>query len=170
MPAAPLADVTLHAVVGAFVTLAAQQLEQAPRCQPLARRPLAVRLQQRVEPSDKGPQPRLRLHLPLVMKLRSRAADRLANRLPRDPQLAHDLADRLLINQERPPDPANRFHRHHPRPRSPKQPGGAFDDSQGGSLFSADHPKSRVILPRCFPSMSAHQSRVSWRSAATAAS
>src|SRR5262249_8904222 len=46
--------------------------------------------------------------------------DRLAHRLPRDPQLANDPADRLFIDPERPPDPANRFHRHHPRPRSPK--------------------------------------------------
>src|SRR5207248_1837063 len=30
-------------------------------------------------------------------------------------------------------------------------PEGAFNDSRGGSLFGADHPNSRVTLPRCFP-------------------
>src|SRR5215472_9072332 len=111
---------TLHAVVGASVTLGAQQLEQPPRGQPLARRTLAVRLQQSIKPRDISPQSRLRLYLPLVAKLDRRTPDRLAHRLPRDPQLANDLADRLFIDPERPPDPANRFHRHHPRPRSPK--------------------------------------------------
>jgi hypothetical protein len=67
--AAPLADVTLHAVVGALVALGAQQLEQAPRRQSLARRPLAVRLQHRVEPRDKCPEPGLRLNLAFVAKL-----------------------------------------------------------------------------------------------------
>src|SRR5262252_5558275 len=111
---------TLHAVVGARVTLGAQQLEQPPRGQPLARRTLAVRPQQSIKPRDISPQSRLRLNPPLVAKLDRRTPDRLAHRLPRDPQLANDLADRLFIDPERPPDPANRFHRHHPRPRSPK--------------------------------------------------
>jgi len=131
LPAAPLADVTLHAVIGAGVTLGAQQLEQAPRRQPLTRRPPAVRLQHRVEPFDKRPEPRLRLDLALIAKLGRRAPDRLANRLPRDPQLAHDLADRLLVHQKRPPDPANRFHRHHPRPRSPKHNQGEHSTIRG---------------------------------------
>src|SRR5215471_7093432 len=111
---------TLHAVVGARVTLGAQQLEQPPRGQPLARRTLAVRPQQSIKPRDISPQSRLRLNPPLVAKLDRRTPDRLAHRLPRDPQLANDPADRLFIDPERPPDPANRFHRHHPRPRSPK--------------------------------------------------
>src|SRR6516165_3439022 len=111
---------TLHAVVGARVTLGAQQLEQPPRGQPLARRTLAVRPQQSIKPRDVSPQSRLRLNPPLVAKLDRRTPDRLAHRLPRDPQLANVLADRLFIDPERPPDPANRFHRHHPRPRSPK--------------------------------------------------
>ena len=61
---APLADVAKHAVVGAFVTLGSQQLEQAPRRQPLARRTLAVRLQHRLEAAQHespGPRPRLNL-------------------------------------------------------------------------------------------------------------
>jgi hypothetical protein len=120
LSAPPLADMALHAVVGTGVTFGTQQLEQPPCGQVLARRTLAVRLQHRVEPRDKRPKPRLRLNLALVAKLGRRSADRLAHRLPRDPQLAHNLADRLLINPKRPPDPANRFHRHHPRPRSPK--------------------------------------------------
>src|SRR6516165_9083922 len=111
---------TLHAVVGARVTLGAQQLEQPPRSQPLARRTPAVRPQQSIKLRDISPQSRLRLNPPLVAKLDRRTPDRLAHRLPRDPQLANDLADRLFINPERPPDPANRFHRHHPQPRSPK--------------------------------------------------
>src|SRR5215472_11288014 len=111
---------TLHAVVGALVTLRAQQLEQPPRRQPLARRTLAVRPQQSIKLRDISPQSRLRLNPPLVAKLDRRTPDHLAHRLPRDPQLANDLADRLFIDPERPPDPANRFHRHHPRPRSPK--------------------------------------------------
>ena len=131
LPAAPLADVTLHAVVGALVSLGAQQLEQPPRRQPLACRPLAVRLQHRIEPRDKRPEPRLRLNLALVAKLGRRTPDRLANRLPRDPQLANDLADRLLLHQKRPPDPANRFHCHHPRPRSPKHNQGEHSTIRG---------------------------------------
>ena len=67
--ATPLAHVTLHAVVGALVTLGAQELKQPLRRQPLACRTLAVRLQHRVEPSNKGPEPRLRLNLALVAKL-----------------------------------------------------------------------------------------------------
>src|SRR5262249_59387080 len=71
-------------------------------------------------PRKTTPGARGRLTPPLVAKLDRRTPDRLAHRLPRDPQLANDLADRLFIDPERPPDPANRFHRHHPRPRSPK--------------------------------------------------
>src|SRR5215831_8729154 len=88
-----------------YAALGTQQLEQPPRRQPLARRSLAVRLQHRVEPHDKCPKPRLRLNLPLVAKLGRRAPHRLAHRLSRNPQLAHDLADRLLIYPKRPPDP-----------------------------------------------------------------
>jgi hypothetical protein len=43
---------TLHAVIGAPVALGAQQLEQPLRRQPLACRPLAVRLRQIIEPRD----------------------------------------------------------------------------------------------------------------------
>src|SRR5215472_5626577 len=149
---------TLHAVVGALVTLRAQQLEQPPRRQPLARRTLAVHLQQSIKPRDISPQSRLRLNLPLVAKLNRRTPDRLAHRLPRDPQLANDLADRLFINPERPPDPANRFHCHHPRPRSPKHNRGELLMIRGagrystlitptaGSLFHAEF-QIKVVLP-----------------------
>src|SRR5215472_5404789 len=68
---------TLHAVVGALVTLRAQQLEQPPRRQPLARRTLAVRPQQPIKPRDISPQSRLRLNPPLVAKLGRRTPDRL---------------------------------------------------------------------------------------------
>src|SRR6516165_7885780 len=110
---------TLHAVVGALVTLRAQQLEQPPRRQPLARRTLAVRPQQSIKLRDISPQSRLRLNPPLVAKLGRRTPDHLAHRLPRDPQLANDLADRLFIDRERPPYPANPFQPQHPRPRPP---------------------------------------------------
>src|SRR5436305_15019225 len=90
LSASPLADMTLHAIVGAFVTLGPQQLEQAPRRQMLARRPLAVRLQQRVEPPDKCPEPRLRLNLALVAKLGSRTPDPPANRFPPASPPAYD--------------------------------------------------------------------------------
>src|SRR5271168_940768 len=142
---------TLHAVIGAPISLGAQQLKQPPRRQPLARRPLAVRLQQSIEPCHKRSKPRLRLNLALVAKLSRFSPDRFANRLTREPQLAHDLADRLVIHQKRPPDPANRFHRYHPRPRSPSTTRGSIRRFRGGSLFDADHPQSRVTLPRCFP-------------------
>jgi hypothetical protein len=114
-----------------LVTLAAEQFEQAPRRQPLTCRPLAVRLQHCIQPRDKSTEPGLRLNLAFVAKLGRRTPDRLAHRLPRDPQLAHDLADRLLVHQKRPPDPANRFHRHHPRPRSPKHNQGEHSTIRG---------------------------------------
>jgi transposase len=65
--------------------------------------------------------------------------DRLADRVPRELQLAHDLPDRLVIHPKRPPDPANRFHPS-PSPATlpPAQPEEAFDDSRGGSLFGSD--------------------------------
>src|SRR5437762_4714980 len=71
--------------------------------------------------------------------------------MPRDPKLADNLADRLVLNPKRPPDPTYRFHRHHPRPRSPKHTRGSIRRFGAGSLFDADHPRSRVTLPRCFP-------------------
>jgi len=143
---------TLHAVIGAPVAVGAQQLEQPLRRQPLARRPLAVRLQHAIEPPDKLAQSGLRLNPALVAKLGRGSPDRLANRLPRNPQLAHDLADRLVVHQKRPPDPANRFHRNHPRPRSPQHNQGQHSTiRRGGSLFDAVHHPSRVTLPRCFP-------------------
>src|SRR6266542_6286731 len=151
---APGADMALYAVIGAPVALGAQQLEQALRRQPLARRSLAVRLQQTIEPPDKLAQSRLRLNPALIAKLGRRSPDRLANRLPRNPQLAHDLADRLVVHQKRPPDPANRFHRNHPRPRSPKHNQGEHSTiRRGGSLFDAVHHPSRVSLSRYFPSL-----------------
>jgi hypothetical protein len=151
---------TLHAVVGALITFGPQQLEQAPRRQPLARRPLAVCLQHHVELSDESTEHGLRLNLAFVAKLGRRAADRLANRLPRDPQLAHDLADRLLLNQKRPPDPAHRFHCHHPRPRSPKHNQGGHSTIRGWvAIRRCSPPKpghsstllSRPSLPRAIP-------------------
>jgi hypothetical protein len=62
--------VTLHAVIGAPVTLGAQQLVQPPRRQPFTRRLIAVGLEQSIKPRDKLAQPRLRLNLALVAKLR----------------------------------------------------------------------------------------------------
>src|ERR1700757_1535067 len=70
--------------------------------------------------------------------------------LRRSSQLANDLADRLFINPERPPDPTNRFHCHHPRPHSPKNNQGELLMIRGagrylplttptaGSLFHAE--------------------------------
>src|SRR4051794_9944575 len=55
-----------------------------------------------------------------------------------------DLPDRLLVPQKRPPDPANRFHHHHPRPLSPPPTGRSIQWFGGGSVFDADHPQSRV--------------------------
>src|SRR5947199_5792117 len=71
--------------------------------------------------------------------------------MPRHPKLADNLADRLVLNPKRPPDPTYRFHRHHPRPRSPNHTRGSIRRFGAGSLFDADHPRSRVTLPRCFP-------------------
>src|SRR5438045_4831382 len=79
--------------------------------------------------------------------------------MPRDPKLADNLADRLVLNPKRPPDPTYRFHRHHPRPRSPKHTRGSIRRFGAGSLFDADHPRSRVTLPRCFPGWTAHRAR-----------
>src|SRR6516165_518392 len=143
---------TLHAVVGARVTLGAQQLEQPPRSQPLARRTPAVRPQQSIKLRDISPQSRLRLNPPLVAKLDRRTPDRLAHRLPRDPQLANDLADRLFLSTQnarliRPIVSTVTI----PGQLPQAPPGRASDDSGGGSLLDADHPQSRVTLPRCFP-------------------
>ena len=66
---APIPHMALHTVIGARVALGAQQLEQPPRCQPLARRPPAVRIEQSVKPRDKRSKPGLRLHPALVAKL-----------------------------------------------------------------------------------------------------
>src|SRR5262249_9897071 len=92
-------------------------------------------------PRKTTPGSRLRLNPPLVAKLDRRTPDRLAHRLPRDPQLANDLADRLFIDPERPPDPANRFHRHHPRPRSPKH-------NQGEHLTIPRRVRYWMLIPR----------------------
>src|SRR6516162_4814309 len=170
---------TLHAVVGALVTLRAQQLEQPPRRQPLARRTLAVRPQQSIKLRDISPQSRLRLNPPLVAKLGRRTPDHLAHRLPRDPQLANDLADRLFIDPERPPDPANRFHRHHPRPRSPKHNQGEHLTIPGvgrysmlitpraGSLFHAVFQSSRRAFSAPARQKPRHRDRQEKRSKAS---
>src|SRR3954453_10264058 len=89
---------------------------------------------------------RLRLNLPFIAKLHRRAPDRLAHRLPRDPQLAHDLPDRLLVDQKRPPDPANRFHRHHPRPRSPPISRGSIQLFGAGRYSTLFTPKAGSLF------------------------
>ena len=61
---------TLHTVIAALVAFSAQQIEQPLRRQPLTRRPLAVGLQQAIEPRHKLTQARLRLNPTLVAKLR----------------------------------------------------------------------------------------------------
>jgi hypothetical protein len=66
---APIPHMALHTVIGARVALGAQQLKQPLRCQPLARRPPAVRIEQSVKPRDKRSKPGLRLHPALVAKL-----------------------------------------------------------------------------------------------------
>jgi hypothetical protein len=59
----------------------------------------------------------------------------------REPQLANDVADRLVIDQKRPPEPANSFHRHLSRPCSQIQPEGAFNDLPSGPYSTRSTPK-----------------------------
>jgi len=73
--------------------------------------------------------------------LTGRGADIILIDDPLKPEEALSEAQRKAAN-EWSPSPA-----HAPQ----AQPGRAFDDSGGGSLLDADHPQSRVTLPRCFP-------------------
>jgi hypothetical protein len=117
--AAPLPDLTLHAIVDADMTLGLQLLEQPSRRQPLPSRSLGVRLEHGIEPAYERPQPWPGLDLTFVAELGARRADRFAHRLPPYPKLADNLPDRLRVNEEHTPNPANRLRCQHPGPAPP---------------------------------------------------
>src|SRR6202045_159920 len=92
---------------------------------------------------------RPRLHRSRVLEGYRSRPQNLAHRIPRYLQLAHDLLDRLALNEVLPPDPANRLHNQHPPPpgRHPKR-GSLPTTGNRGSKLDADHPSTGVNLPR----------------------
>ena len=116
--ALPDPGVAPHRVVAAFVAATAQGLENPDQRQPFAARLRLVRRQQLIQRVLPRADPRQRLLLALVTKLRRLRPQNLPNDLPRNPQLAADRLDRLPLNKIRPPDLRDRLHNQHPTPGS----------------------------------------------------
>src|SRR3546814_10767541 len=79
----PARRVAPHGIVGAFKTLALQQIMDPRHPQPLTPAAHLVLFQQRIEPSLERPDPRQRLNLALIVERAFRRPDRLADHLPR---------------------------------------------------------------------------------------
>ena len=124
--------VAAHRIVAALIARDAQVLEDADQPQTLTPRQQVIGRQPALKLRRPRPQPRTRLHLPLVGEAGLARAQDLADGVACDPQLPGDRLDRLALNEVRPPDPRNRFHNqhlpHHPncRAASCHRSGGQF--------------------------------------------
>src|SRR5262249_6027358 len=137
-----------HRIVTAVEPKISQRLENPYQRQPLPRGLGLVRRQQLIEPLPPNPKLRHRLYAAFVAELRRLGANRLAHRLSRQPQLAADRLDRLLLNEKRPADLRNRLHNQHSK-RSPQLPPKAlWTQSLEGSRLHADYPANGVLIPR----------------------
>ena len=111
----PRRCVAPHGVVAALVSERLQLLEDTDRRQPVALRLARVLCQHPVELVPPRPDLRLRLYAALVGELRRARPHDLPHCLARDPKLATDLLDRLLVLKVRPADLRDRFHHQHPK-------------------------------------------------------
>ena len=111
----PALGVAPDRVVAALVAERPQFLIDADQRQPLALLLGAVAVQQSVELRLPRPDLRLRLTLALVSELRRARTQHFPNHLPRDPQVAANLLDRLSLNQRQPTYLRNRLQDQHPK-------------------------------------------------------
>src|SRR5208337_4742361 len=92
----------------------AQLLEQTLGRPAFPPRQLGFLLQDLAQALDPLAQLGRRLNISLVLELRRLAADHLAHRRPRHRQRPHDLLDRPLLLEIRPPYPPDVVHANHP--------------------------------------------------------
>ena len=145
LPLGPDPGIAAHIVVAALVPFEPKLVEQPLVGQTLALGPLRVGRQHRLECRDVGPELRHWLLTPLVapLRLHLRPNDR-ADRVPRQPELAGNRLDLLLVDEMRAPDLRNRVHRDHPpRPRADARTGRHVHRNDGGVKIARRSPHNR---------------------------
>lgn len=139
--APPGLGVAAHRVVAALVAKIAQRLENPDQREPLSRRLLAVRREQSFQILCPTPKFGPRLNLALIIEGGHARTKNLANRIPRKPQLARNLLDRLAFDKMLTPNPANCLHNQHPRPPACQcKTGSSSGQPVGGAILEADPP------------------------------
>jgi len=128
MGAPPGLGVAPHRVVAALVAKPSQHLENPDQREPLARRLLAVFLEQAFQVFRPATAFGARLDRSLIIEGGLPRAQNLADPIPRNLQIAGNLLDRFAFDRMSAPDPANRLHNQH----SPSAP----IAMQCGRLFS----------------------------------
>lgn len=106
-------------VVAAVIASGPQLLENPDQGQPFAFGLQGIRRKHLVQLIGPRPDLRQRLNGPLVSEFGGPGPDHLAHGIPRDPGLAADLLDLLLLLKIRPPDLRSRLHNQHPTLCSP---------------------------------------------------
>src|SRR5690606_15506150 len=137
-----------HGIVAAVIAESAQLLEDPDVGQAFALRPARVLRQQFIKLVPPRSDLRLRLDPALIGELRRARPNDLPYRLPRNPQLAADLLDRLLVLEVRPTNLRNCLHHQHP------EPGSRFSRKHDGPPVSGGPfwtPITPVRGPFCTP-------------------
>ncbi len=148
---APGLGVAAHGVVAALVAETSQRLENPDQREPLARRLLAVLLEQAFQILRPAPEFGPRLNLALIIEGCLARAQYLADRIARKPQLARNLLDRFAFDKMLTPNPANCLHNQHPRPPACQcNTGSSSGQPVGGSILEADPPVHGVKFARRF--------------------
>ena len=144
MGAPPSLGVAAHRVIAALVAEISQRLENPDQREPLARRLLAVLLEQAFQILRPAPEFGPRLNLALIIERGLARAQNLADRVARDFQIARDLLDGFALVGMLTPNPANRLHNQH-SPSAPlaMQCGWLIQPNGRGVNFGSRSPGSR---------------------------
>ena len=110
----PTGRISAHGVIAAVIATVAQLLVDPDQRQSFALRPPRILGQHLVQLGSPGIDLRTRLRGAVIGELGRARPDNLAHRVPRNPQLAANLLDRLAFDEMRTPDLRDRLHNQHP--------------------------------------------------------
>ena len=145
--AAPGLRVAPNSIIAAAIAQPLQFLIDPHQRQPLAPRLARVRRQQAIEVRCPGPQLGQRLLGPLIGKRRLARSQHFAHRVARHAKAAHDLLDRLALDEKLAPDPRHRLHDQHPLHQLPRKARETEPSQFRGPILDADHPSTGVNIP-----------------------
>jgi hypothetical protein len=145
----PRGRVAPHGIVANVVTKRPELLENPDAGQPLALRLPGILHQNPVEFSAPRPDLRPRLDPALIGELGHAGSHHFPYGLPRHPQLATDLLDRLPVLKVRPSDLRDRFHHQHPEHGSRLSTEARWTTASGGARLEADHPDTGSFFHAC---------------------